>query len=214
MRRRWVQNGDVVRALWLLAFTRDEYYPFRPVRFQEGRTNMDSQTKLRRGCLTLAAVVGGLFGYQSWSTGDAQIRTLPEIEIRKDQLTNAEEPNYQAWKGEIRLGQDVSFPARLEVNSKGNGLLGICNLNLKVYDDHDDGRLYEGSLLRTVFTDLDEDGFRDLIISGRVLHTHEKSGQTESAEDVVFVYMFKPGTKQFRETYRRATFEISLRETP
>lgn len=42
---------------------------------------------------------------------------------------------------------DRSFDYRFEISSKGNGVLEVGNLLLKVYDRHDDGHLFQPGLL-------------------------------------------------------------------
>src|SRR5215831_13504459 len=70
------------------------------------------------------------------------------------------------FQKDIQVTKDIKMPVRIEVTAKGNGSLRVGNLELKVYDDHNDGIYYEGGLLDIDFCDLDGDGKRAMIISG------------------------------------------------
>ena len=113
----------------------------------------------------------------------------------------------QSWERTIELGKDVSLPAKLEVTAKGNGILEVGNLKLKVYDGHDDGAYYDNDLLNVEFVDVTRDGYKDLVVSGDVLYTGDDD-QVKSVEPVVFLYVFVPEQKQFVQTYKRASFDL------
>ena len=110
---------------------------------------------------------------------------------------------------DVRIGKDVTFRATIAVTNKGNGTLSIANLRLRVYDDHDDGLIYQGRLLDIAFVDLSGGGYKDLIVSGCAIHTGEKEDAVPKYEGVVFVYKFLPKERKFELAYRRASFSIS-----
>src|SRR4029079_17100174 len=64
-------------------------------------------------------------------------------------------PGEEGLEKEVVLAADVKMSAVIEVTAKGNGSLRIGNLNLKVFDSHDDGSYYENGLLNIDFSDLD-----------------------------------------------------------
>jgi hypothetical protein len=80
-------------------------------------------------------------------------------------------------------------------------------LNLKVFDDHNDGSYYENGLLNIDFADMDGDGKRELLISGIVCFTDEKGTSVSRREAVVFIYALRGG-RTLKEVYRNTSFRI------
>lgn len=52
----------------------------------------------------------------------------------------------EAWCSEVQFADDCWLPASIEITTKGNGTLSIANLVVRVFDDHDDGSVFMGSL--------------------------------------------------------------------
>lgn len=128
-----------------------------------------------------------------------------DITLTQDLLKQEDEgiPGSSAWHGEITLNKDVVTNASMYVTSKGNGGLEILNLSLKVYDAHDDEGLYQDHMLLIEFTDLNEDGYLDLMITGIYLITPEKGDGVLEESVVVFMCHFDPKTNQFKKRYQR-----------
>jgi len=107
------------------------------------------------------------------------------------------------------LGGGVSANVTIDVTAKGNGYMAVLNLHLKVFDEHDDGAIYDGGLLQIDFIDLAGGGFKDLVISGLVIYTGEKATSPRSSEPVVFIYRFQPKERTFKLVYKRASFDLA-----
>lgn len=170
---------------------------------------------MKQTCVLIFAVVLTMIGIAGLAgivlvAKDSQPKNLVPIELRRDQLSVVDVHGRENWEGIIQIGPSTKMPARIEVTSKGNGSLEIGNLYLKIYDGHEDLSTYEKSMLRTVFVDINADGYRDLLVSGRVLYFDEKGDDVIKTENVLFAYHFDPKSKQFRETHRQATFSIDL----
>lgn len=104
----------------------------------------------------------------------------------------------QEWNGLFQLDETHALPATVEVTSKGNGTLSVGNVAVRVYDDHDDGNLYEPRMLRVLTLDLDDDGWMDLLIVGRRLETGEKGGQVIASFGVAAMLFYDAALGGFR----------------
>ena len=116
-------------------------------------------------------------------------------------------PGEEGLQREVVLAPGVKMTAAIEVTAKGNGSLRIGNLNLKVFDSHDDGSYYENGLLNIDFADIDGDGKRELLISGIVCFTDEKGGKVLRREAVVFIYALQPN-RTFKQIYRNTDIRL------
>ncbi len=116
-------------------------------------------------------------------------------------------PGEEELSKEVVVAQDVKLVAIIEVSAKGNGSLRIANLNLKVFDDHNDGVYYENEMLNIDFCDIDGDGKRELVISGIVCFTDEKGDKVLRREAVVFIYALQPN-RTFKQVYRNTDFRL------
>lgn len=115
------------------------------------------------------------------------------------------------WSKRITVGGGVTRSALIDVDSKGNGLLRIGNLAIKVYDDHRDGSYYQGSMLTTTFKDINHDGYLDLIVSGIVNVTSPwKSHAITRREALVGIFLFNPKTSKFDKSYCHAPGGVDL----
>jgi len=115
----------------------------------------------------------------------------------------------EKWDGLVNIGKGIQLKAKIDVTRRGNGGLIIANLDLKVHDSNPALGLYEDSLLYIDLSDFNADGYRDLIISGRVLYYHEQRDEVLEKENVVFIYMFNPEKKQFKRCYKKASFDLT-----
>lgn len=116
-------------------------------------------------------------------------------------------PEEQELTKEVAFAPGVKFLARVEVTAKGNGFLRLANLNLKVFDDHNDGVYYEDEMLNIDFVDIDGNGKRDIVISGIVCFTDEKGDRVVRREAVVFIYALQ-ANKTFKEVYHNTDFRL------
>ena len=108
---------------------------------------------------------------------------------------------------EIVIAPNVKLVAKIEVSAKGNGSLQIANLNLKIFDDHNDGVYYENEMLNVDFFDIDGDGKREMVVSGIVCFTDEKGDKVLRREAVVFIYALQ-ADRTFKQVYRNTGFKI------
>ena len=58
------------------------------------------------------------------------------------------------------------------------------------------------------FADIDQDGWKDLVITGTVDYMDEKLDIVRETEQFTFIYKYFPKTNSFRQTYRHASFDL------
>ena len=140
-------------------------------------------------CLTgtLSALILILISSTDGSAGEIE-------RIRRSDLKPAKHgmPGEEEVTKEVVVAPNVKLVAKIEVSAKGNGSLRMANLDLKIFDDHDDGIYYENEMLYIDFSDIDGDGNRELLISGIVCFTDEKGDKVLRREAVVFIYALQP----------------------
>lgn len=117
-------------------------------------------------------------------------------------------PGEQIWEGDLNLGKDMIHHATINVTNKGNGGLKIANLSLKVYDGHDDANLYKDTMLLVEFTDLNADGYLDLMVTGIYQVTPEKGDGVLDESIVIFMCHFDPKTNEFKKIYQQMPMDL------
>lgn len=98
---------------------------------------------------------------------------------------------------EIKLGDSVTLPAEIVVSPRGNGSLIIGNLELMIYDDHDNGMVYNKESVSIILTDLDGDRIKELVISGVLVYTGEEDLDPKTYSHFVRVYRYNTAIKKF-----------------
>ena len=91
----------------------------------------------------------------------------------------------------IDFGNGLNIQAKLETTNKGNEILSLPNLSLRLQDLHDDGLVYKNGTLR--FDVMPPNRYpysTGFIISGLVIHTSEKESDTAIEDIAVFVYIW------------------------
>jgi hypothetical protein len=111
-------------------------------------------------------------------------------------------PQELEWRRTIEIGHDIRMDASIEVTVRGNGGLKIANLDLRVFDEYEDTRVFDPPLLHIEFADVTGDGYKDLILVGTVKHLGEKEWDPVTTEPVCSIYIFDPAHRQFIRTYR------------
>jgi len=132
----------------------------------------------------------------------AEVIRFNDFGPAKDGMTNEME-----WKKVIHIGHNLSYPASILVTNKGNGILEFANLKLHVYDGHDDGRYFDGGLAHVEFVDLNDDGYKDIVVTAAVVYTDEKD-KIIATKPALFVYYFDPKTRSFFLKYKVADFDL------
>lgn len=106
-------------------------------------------------------------------------------------------PGEQRYQRQIEIGSTIKLDATVHVTVRRNGTLKVANLKLKILDECDDGLKFADRLLHTEFRDITGDDFKDLVITGTVIHTGEKENDPVSYSTVTSIYAFRPKEKDF-----------------
>ena len=106
-------------------------------------------------------------------------------------------PGEQTYERQIEIGPGVKLDVVVDVTVRRNGILRVANLKLHVLDEYDDGVIYVGGLLHVEFVDITNDGYKDLIVTGTVVHTGEKEADPRTYETVTSIYVFDPKKREF-----------------
>jgi len=110
----------------------------------------------------------------------------------------------------INLGNGIKQDIYMERGECGrNTWFRIANLKLNIYGDYFNVKTSSGNILDVDFIDINNDGYKDIIISGMVSYT--KLGYSDivlPSEYAVFIYTFEPDKKEFRCAYRNASFRL------
>lgn len=149
-------------------------------------------------------MIGILLAGSLWSVpARAQVLSIDDLRDDKQGM-----PGEQQLQRVIEIGAGTRLPASVHVTNKGNGVLAIANLRLKVVDNHGDGATYQNGMPHVEFADVDGDGWKDLLVTGIVDYTDDKSDKVRKQESFTFLYRFDPRSKSFRQTYKRASFAL------
>jgi len=110
----------------------------------------------------------------------------------------------------LKLNNDLQFNVILEGTSKGNGTLKIHNLNLRIFDQHDDGIVYEGDVFNVDFKDLNDDKLNEIIITGILKHTGDNESDPVNDESFAQIFSFDCKLGFFISLYKSGSYSIEL----
>lgn len=132
----------------------------------------------------------------------------PSIEVARfittDDLAHDTDgmPGEKLCLKQIEIGPGISHTMKINLTAKGNGMMHLLNLSIPVYDSHDNGHLFEGFLLNIRFIDLDNDGYKDLVITGTRVSTGEKGNVVSGRDEVLRIFQFDSKEIRFVERLR------------
>ncbi len=107
----------------------------------------------------------------------------------------------------IKIGLNVSFNVLIDVNKRMFGGLSIANLELGYIDGYCDPIMVQNDFLDLDFIDINNDRYRDIIVSGSILYYHDKGEVVLFQEPVIFIYIFNKQDKKFYLRYHNASFK-------
>jgi tetratricopeptide (TPR) repeat protein len=96
-----------------------------------------------------------------------------------------------------------------EATSKGNGTIELYRLDgstvLLVFDargvdQHDDGSMFEGGLLRASYPDINQDGHFDVVLEGTVVSGGDSPDRSLVKQQCRRVFLWNPKTALFQES--------------
>lgn len=96
---------------------------------------------------------------------------------------------------------NVCLNGNFTITSKGNGVLYVGRLGIRLYDAHDDGLYFDEPLLKAELKDLNTDGFLDLLLTGTALKTDD-DGLVLNSLPVRASFIFSPEQKELLPSER------------
>lgn len=99
----------------------------------------------------------------------------------------------------IEMVDGLAIPIELSVTTKGNGVIVLGSLMIRIYDTHDDGAYYEPGLL-DVTPVMSPDGVTGLRFVGTELKTQDDDGRILSSAPLDFMCTYNPSTRDFVST--------------
>jgi len=110
----------------------------------------------------------------------------------------------------VELNKHLRFKVALEGTSKGNGTLKIHNLKLRLFDQHDDGIVYQGGSLKLDLKDINDNRRKELIITGTIKYTGDDDADPATYESFTQIYTFDCNDGIFISLYKNSEFSIEL----
>jgi len=142
--------------------------------------------------------------------GCADAKELPRLfeysdfkEVGEGYVNNGYPPEMIAQKT-VNLGKNIDVNARIELTKRRNGYLCIANLadlDVKVFDGDNNGETYAGEFLFVSLSDLDGDGYLDLIVFGVKEIWDEKGDEIIARRPEFKAWRFDPEAKKFANPF-------------
>ena len=105
--------------------------------------------------------------------------------------------------GKLDFGDNVSIEYSYESTEKGNGILKIGGLALRVYDDHDDGAVFVDRVLSVETIDFHEGNERMLVLCGIVMTVGEKGDTPKRYYPVACIYKYDRTDRGLHPVYEK-----------
>ncbi len=125
-------------------------------------------------------------------TISCNIQTPQQI-ITKKMIPKYKEPNHHSeYKGYLKIASGIKLPFTFSITSKGNGTITLANDHtlIHVYDSHNEGLYIDGFLLNNYLSDVNNDGYKDLVLKGKVHKTHDKTGEILDTVAIYEIYYY------------------------
>lgn len=113
----------------------------------------------------------------------------------------------------INISKNISIPVAFDTTKKGNGTLNLNGLLIRIFDQHDDGVVYQNSYLNLELKDLNDDNIKEIIFTGIIKYTGEKETDPVSYEPISNIYQLNCYTGFFVSIYSASRYSIEIRNT-
>jgi hypothetical protein len=119
----------------------------------------------------------------------AQLGSAAEVWPDASACVAAEDPG--SAKRRIAVAQDSWIEGVFAITTKGNGIVSLPGLSVRVFDSHDDGVVYRGGLLRCEWQ---HNGSRlDFVVSG----VADRTEVPKASIQVRGIFRYDPSRKRF-----------------
>lgn len=114
----------------------------------------------------------------------------------------------------VEFGKGFLMLGVIEVTTKGNGIFTLPNLSLRLMDNHDDGFVYRGQLLKINIDYINlfdqRNPLPSLIVSGIGRHTGERESEGPVEDSIVVIYQLDCRLGKFVKTFSNAKFDLEM----
>ena len=100
----------------------------------------------------------------------------------------------------VQVSVSLTVTGYFSITSKGNGELKVPGANIRLYDSHDDGVVFDGFLLNNELVDVDGDEFKDIVLWGTSILYDDNDDKEISRRPVLSIFRFEPKTNKFINT--------------
>lgn len=113
-------------------------------------------------------------------------------------------PGTDVFHFRYRLSKDRSVNYDFSISSKGNGTVSLPGITVHLYDDHDDGVYFKDGLLLSSLSDINGDGYTDIVLYGIAVISDEETQKgtqeisTEKELPVVSILRFDVKKNRYR----------------
>lgn len=112
----------------------------------------------------------------------------------------ASTPETDSLNLSVQVSYSLKVIGNFSITSKGNGVLQVPGVNIRLYDGHDDGVVFDSFLLNNELVDVDGDGFKDIVLWGTSILYDDKDDKEIGRRPVLSIFRFDPKTKKFINT--------------
>lgn len=145
-----------------------------------------------------------------WLSNLAAADASQVIDFSKWAVSSTDHSGGTVRSGVIKVGHS-KFKAVIEGTSKGNGVLLLKNLRLRVWDVHDDGAIYSGGWLEAEVVDKPRQA---IVIYGVIVlkDDADQKGASPIYRSLVGVYEYDPKSDTFTKVYGNANWSYAEME--
>ncbi len=117
--------------------------------------------------------------------------------------------DFTAW---IPLAGEWRVKIRGKKDHSENMYLSVGDQFFYIYSNLDDDAQFKDNELSFKFVDLNDDGLKDLLISGMVNYTGKADFEVYEQEDVVFIYLCDLANERFDLKFKKASFNLEVKD--
>ena len=111
-------------------------------------------------------------------------------------------------KKELNIGHGVKTHYSFSGTSKGNGSVTIFGTTIKLLDIHDDSIIIKDEILYSLVKDINDDGYKDILIWGVAIYSGEKEWDPKEERPVVALLIFDKNKKKYIIKHKSPEIDI------
>lgn len=163
-------------------------------------------------CLSFSFLLGHYYKCTFYNRPQAFIHNTAEnicydlVSLKEfDQITY-DQIKYRDFKfKKFNVSKDLSLHYRLSRTTKGNGAIEIVRqiewkaedgIVIKIYGRYRDNVIFKNRCLQVKIKDLNDDGYKDLLIHG-IAQFIDEGGKVESEKSIVSIFLFNKKTENY-----------------